>query len=128
MSSKLLGLHNKAILKKSNYYLYLIGAFIGIGAVVFGIGGLIFILSDTYKGMILFQESNIEYLKSMSQKIHDPKLMEIANSYEISTKILDGLNWNFGWLFVLLGLQFIFIFFLFRKLRKKLLQKTEKEQ
>ena len=128
MIEKLLGISDKSILKKSNYVVYLIGAFIGIVAIIVGAGGLIFRLSDTYKGIVLFQKSNIEYLKSLSQEIHDTKLLDVIELYEINLKALDELGLDFGWLIILFGLLLISNFILFEKLRNKLLDIENKEK
>lgn len=127
MIEKLLGLSDKSILKKSTYYAYLFGAIMGVVAIiVFAIGGLIFRLSDTYKGMVLAQQSNIEYLKSLSQEIQDPKLLNISEFYAINLNAITELASDDIWLLIFMGFILISNFILFKKLRNRLLD-TEEE-
>lgn len=127
MIEKLLGLSDKSILKKSTYYAYLFGAIMGVVAIiVFAIGGLIFRLSDTYKGMVLAQQSNIEYLKSLSQEIQDPKLLNISEFYAINLNAITELASDDIWLLIFIGFILISNFILFKKLRNRL-HVTEKE-
>lgn len=126
MIEKLLGLSDKSILKKSTYYVYLFGAITGVVAIVSAIGGLIFRLSDTYKGMVLAQQSNIEYLKSLSQEIQDPKLLNISEFYAINLNAITELASDDIWLLIFMGFILISNFILFKKLRNRLLD-TEEE-
>ena len=121
MIEKLLGLSDKSILKKSTYYAYLFGAIMGVVAIVSAMGSLIFRLSDTYKGMVLAQQSNIEYLKSLSQEIQDPKLLNISELYAINLNAITELASDDIWLLVFIGFILISNFILFKKLKNRLL-------
>ena len=121
MIEKLLGLSDKSILKKSTYYAYLFGAIMGVVAIVFAIGGLIFRLSDIYKGMLLAQQSNIAYLESLSKEMHDSRLLNISELYAINLNAITELSSDYIWLLVFIGFILISNFILFKKLRNRLL-------
>lgn len=124
MIEKLLGLSDKSIVKKSNYYAHIFGAIMGLVAILSGIGALIFRYSDTYKGTLLYQNENIEYLKLLSQEIKDPKLLNISEFYVLNFNTLTEINQEFSALFIVGGIVLISNFILFRKLRNKLISEN----
>jgi hypothetical protein len=121
MIEKVLGLSDRTIAKKSSYYLYVLAALVGIGVIVLALGSVVFSMSDTHQGIMMAQQSNIEYLKSLSQKINDPKLLDIADWYALNYKTLLELNKDLNAFLILFGFLLIVQFFLFRKLRNKVI-------
>jgi len=128
MIEKLLGLSDKSIIKKSTYYGYLLGAIMGVVGIVSGIGSFIFRYSDTYKGMILFQKDNIEYLKTISHEIKDAKLLDISELYALNVHTISDMYQSFTVLIIAGGLILISNFILVKKLRNRLPYREEKEE
>jgi len=125
MLEKLLGLSDKSMMKKSNYYAYLFGALMGLVGIISGIVSLFFRYSDTYKGMILFQEGNIKYLKSLSQKMDDSRLINISELYAVNLNAITECYQTFNGFIIFVGFILIINFMLFKKLRNKLINAKE---
>jgi len=124
MIEKLLGLSDKSIVKKSNYYAHIFGAIMGLVAILSGAGTMLFKFSDTYKGVWLYQNENIEYLKLLSQEIKDPKLLNISEFYALNSDTLIEMYQGFAGLLIVGGIVLISNFILFRKLRNKLISEN----
>jgi len=121
MIEKMLGLSDRSIMKKSSYYFYMLAVVVGIGMIILALGSVLFSMSDTHQGIVMAQQSNIEYLKSLSQKINDPKLLDIADWYALNYKSLLELNKDLNAFSILFGFLLIMQFFLFKKLRNKVI-------
>jgi hypothetical protein len=121
MIEKMLGLSDRSIMKKSSYYFYMLAVVVGIGMIILALGNVLFCMSDTHQGVVMAQQSNIEYLKSLSQKINDPKLLDIADRYALNYKSLLELNKDLNAFSILFGFLLIMQFFLFKKLRNKVI-------
>jgi hypothetical protein len=121
MIEKMLGLSDRSIMKKSSYYFYVLAVVVGIGMIILALGSVLFCMSDTLQGIVMAQQSNIEYLKSLSQKINDPKLLDIADWYELNYKTLLELSEDLNAFLILFGFLLIMQFFLFKKLRNKVI-------
>jgi len=117
MIEKIFGLSDKSIMKKSNYYVYLFSALLGMIVIIIAIGFFIFQSSDTYQGIALMHNSNMEYLTSLSQTLDDKKLLNIAEAYKSNAEALTEQFQIFSGLLLFLGFGFILNFVLFKKLR-----------
>jgi len=124
MIEKLLGIGDKSIVKKSTYYVYLLGGLLGMAIIIIGIGSFMFSYSDTYKGTILYQNKNMEYLKQLSHETKDEKLLDIAQLCEINLNSNIEMYQNTSFLFIVLGFLFTLNFILFNELRKKVLDSS----
>jgi hypothetical protein len=97
----------------------------GAGIIVLVLGNMVFCMSDTYQGIVMEQHSNIDYLRSLAQKTNDPKLSNIADWYALNFKTLSNLNQDFNLLSILFGVALIVQFFLFKKLRNKVIAQND---
>jgi len=120
MIEKIWGLSDKQIVKKRNYYAYIFGAIFGFISIIIGIGALLFKYSDTYKKIISYENSNIEYLKLCSLNIDNQVLDNISQDYFTILDTLMATYQGFAGLIILMGTILISNFILYRKLRSML--------
>jgi len=126
MIEKIWGLSDKQIVKKSNYYAYIFGAIFGFISILIGIGALLFKYSDTYKKIISYENSNIEYIKLCSLNIDNQVLNNISQDYSTILDTQMATYQSFAGLIMLMGTIFISNFILYRKLRNMLINEDLK--
>ena len=125
MIKKLLGISDKSIIRKSTYYGYFINAIFGFIAIFTAIGMFIFKYTDVYKKILIFQNGNIQYLQSISEKTNDVELLSASTQCLLNLSFINDIYMIFSILLFILGFVLILNFILFKELRNSKINKKK---
>jgi len=120
--SKLFGLNDDQIIKKSTWYGHFLGLILGVVMTISGPALVIYTHSDAYKKIIAFQQEQINYLVDLNKVLCDKNLPSIIDQYQRNINFIEKRFQKAGWYLLVIGLSFVMQFALFYKLRDKVLQ------